>query len=149
MLGFNKTDLVAGIGVLALGAFVLFVAKDYGYGTARRMGGGFFPINLGVLIMLMGVAIILIDGRRPGGAISLPRMALRPLAAIGVGMVAFSLLVESAGLAPAMAAVVFLSAFAERNVKLVRAALTAIGMATVSVLIFDVGLDLQVEAFAW
>ena len=93
---------------------------EYGVGAINRMGPGFFPAALGVLLMVFAVLLApeaLRAGTRP---ISFP---MRPLVMIGLGLVAFAGLVVPAGLVPATLALVFVSAFAEVGMRPRRALL--------------------------
>lgn len=145
----NRVDLIAGAAVFALGLLVLFVSSDYEFGSTRRMGPGYFPIGLGAILIVSGLAIALVDGRKGEGDTPLPRLPWRVIAAIAAAMSVFAFLIETVGLAASIFAAVFISSLAEADVKIVRALLVATGMAALSVLIFNLGLDFQVEAFPW
>ena len=41
--------------LIAIGAAAMFIARNYPFGTALRMGPGYFPIVLGALLILFGL----------------------------------------------------------------------------------------------
>ncbi len=56
---FHLVDFLAGIAVIALAAAFIWLARDYGIGSLRRMGAGFFPVVLGWLGVGLGLLICL------------------------------------------------------------------------------------------
>ncbi|NYT62579.1 tripartite tricarboxylate transporter TctB family protein [Alcaligenaceae bacterium] len=55
----SKQDLWSGIMFLGVGVFFAWGASSYQMGTAARMGPGYFPFWLGVVLALLGVIITL------------------------------------------------------------------------------------------
>ncbi len=55
----NKQDFWSGIMFVALGVGFALGATNYSMGTAARMGPGYFPFWLGVLMALLGAAVAL------------------------------------------------------------------------------------------
>ncbi|MGP1613540.1 MAG: tripartite tricarboxylate transporter TctB family protein [Pollutimonas bauzanensis] len=55
----SKQDLWSGVMFLGTGLFFAAVASEYQMGTAARMGPGYFPFWLGMLLALLGAGIAL------------------------------------------------------------------------------------------
>ncbi len=55
----SKQDLWSGIMFLGVGLFFAWGATSYSMGTAARMGPGYFPFWLGMLLALLGIGIAL------------------------------------------------------------------------------------------
>ena len=55
----NKKDFWAGIFFIAFGAGAAAVAQENALGTLSRMGPGFFPTALGVILALLGCCLSL------------------------------------------------------------------------------------------
>ena len=53
----NK-DFWAGMMLIGIGAAAMFIARDYRFGSAMRMGPGFFPTILGGILIAFGVCIM-------------------------------------------------------------------------------------------
>ena len=51
----DNKDVWGGLMLIAIGAATVFIARDYPFGTALRMGPGYFPVILGALLILFGV----------------------------------------------------------------------------------------------
>ncbi|MCG6122255.1 MAG: tripartite tricarboxylate transporter TctB family protein [Microvirga sp.] len=94
----DRTDLVSGVLIAAIGLFFFLGAQEYRMGTVARMGPGFVPYWLGATAMLLGGMIALGSIGRPG---ALPAFSWRPLLAIAAAVVAFALLLPRTGLVPA------------------------------------------------
>jgi hypothetical protein len=135
----NK-DFWAGVMLIGIGAAAIFVARDYRFGNASRMGPGFFPVVLSVILIAFGGAIMA-AGLRRGEKIQ-SRVSLRALVLLPASLVGFGILMEVAGFIPALVALVFLAAasggeFAFREVSLMTVLLT---LASVALFIWGLGL---------
>src|SRR6266849_3916148 len=51
----DSKDFWSGVMLIAIGAVAVFIARDYPFGTALRMGAGFFPVVQGIVLMLFGL----------------------------------------------------------------------------------------------
>ena len=51
-------DRLAGALLVATGAAAVFAGFGYGMGTLRAMGSGFYPVVLGVLLVLIGAVLL-------------------------------------------------------------------------------------------
>jgi hypothetical protein len=109
-------DVWAGALYVAFGVVALWVARDYRFGTASRMGAGYFPVVLGGLLAAIGVVSMLRSFVRPGAA--LEAFTLKPLLFVVVGTLAFALLVGGAGFPLALAATVLIGAMASQQFRL-------------------------------
>ncbi len=138
-LGRNK-DFWGGMMLMGIGAAAMFIARDYRFGSASRMGPGFFPTVLSLILIAFGGAIMaagLRRGEKIQGSVSLRALVLLP-----ASLVLFGVLMEVAGFIPALVALVFLSAasgreFAWREVSLMTVLLT---VASAALFIWGLGL---------
>jgi putative tricarboxylic transport membrane protein len=76
----NPKDFWTGVLYVAFGGAAFWIARDYGMGTASRMGPGYFPTVLSALLMLFGVISIVRSFLVPGEAIG--KLALKAAALI-------------------------------------------------------------------
>lgn len=134
----NTKDFYAGVlfGLIALGA--LYSSSGYDIGTLRRMGPGFFPIALSVVLCLFA-AILLWRGLASEGQ-GVGDISLRVPALILGGTFLFALTIRPLGLPIAIATMVMVGSRASRRLSLARAAMVAAVLAVGSVLVFKVGL---------
>lgn len=81
---------------LFFGGVAAWVARDYPMGSAVRMGPGYFPMILGVLLALLGLAACVRGLGIKGGRIE--SMRLRPLLLILGSVGIFAIAIENAGI---------------------------------------------------
>ena len=130
----NNKDVWGGLMLIAIGAAAILVARDYPFGTALRMGPGYVPVVLGGLLILFGLAILaggLRGGERIEGSWSLRALIILPLS-----LILFGLLMQYAGFVPAMLVLIFGSATASREFRLIEVLLFALGLTALSVVVF-------------
>ena len=135
----NK-DFWAGMMLIGIGAAAMFIARDYRFGGASRMGPGFFPTFLSVILIAFGGAIMaagLRSGEKIQGSLSLRALVLLPLS-----LVLFGILMEVAGYIPALVALAFLSAASGREFKFVEVLLMIALLTVASTALFILGLGL-------
>jgi hypothetical protein len=148
-----RRDICAGLFVILVGAFAAWEASNYEFGSLRSIGSGFFPVMLGLLALPIGIAILWEAATRPADQFSefeeSESIGIRPVLAIVAGLVAFALLIENAGLVPAIFATVILASFAERTFRPLGVVLLAAFIAAMCVAIFVFGLTMPIRIFAW
>src|SRR5437660_7805110 len=113
----SKKDFWAGVMLIAVGALAMFLARSFTFGTLLRMGPGYFPIVLGGLLILFGLYILAM-GLRRGEKIE-GSWSLRALIILPLSLVLFGFLIERAGFVPAMLVLIFASATATTEFRLV------------------------------
>jgi hypothetical protein len=139
-----KQDIAAGLVFAASGVLGLWLGREYDFGEALNMGPGYLPTLLCWGLIGLG-AIIAINGAATDGEI-IGRWWLRPLLFVLAAVAVFALLIESAGLALAVAATTVLAAFAGEQFRIVETVVLAIVLAASSVAIFIYGLSLPLSA---
>ena len=110
-------DRIAGALMVATGLFISIESLNYSFGTIARMGPGMTPFGLGVILTITGVLIFIFA--KPVSVDEEDKPRFRPVILPLAGILAFALLVDRAGLAPATFALVFISGVAdpEHNIK--------------------------------
>jgi hypothetical protein len=145
----NK-DLWAGLMYIGTGAVGMWIAKDYPFGSALRMGPGYFPSVLGGIMVVMGIYVLALGLRKNHEKIE-GNLSLRALIVLPVSMVVFGILMEEAGFIPAMAALIPVSAAAGRDFKWVEVILLTIGLTILCAagFIFALGLPYPLIKGMW
>ena len=136
----NNRDFWAGIMLIAFGAASIFIARGYPFGSTMRMGPGYFPSMLGGILVLFGIYVMIV-GLRKGERIAV-HCSLRAVIVLQLSLIAFGILMTHAGFIPAMAALIFGSASAGREFKVVEVLLLTVLLTGLSVAIFIWGLGL-------
>jgi uncharacterized membrane protein YhhN len=109
-------------------------------GTTMRMGPGYFPTAIGIILFLFG-AYILYRGLRSAVKVR-GTSGWRPLALITLSIVLFGFLLERLGLIPASLVMFFVAAAAGREFRFKEVLLLAVVMTAFSLLVFIWGLKL-------
>ncbi|HKA74911.1 MAG TPA: tripartite tricarboxylate transporter TctB family protein [Xanthobacteraceae bacterium] len=130
----RSKDFWAGIMFLGFAAVAMVAARGYTLGSAGRMGPGYFPMVLGLLLGVLGLIIaarslLTADNRIDG-------LKLQPLLFLVAGVCLFGLLIERLGLVLTLIAVVAVAAFASRESRSVEVAALAAVLAVFSLAIF-------------
>ena len=136
----NKKDFWAGMMLTGIGAAAMFIARDYRFGSALRMGPGFFPTILGGILIAFGVCIMAVglkSGEKIQGSLSLRALIMLPLS-----LILFGVLMEKAGFIPALVALVFVSAASGREFRFVEVLLLTALLTVASAALFIWGLGL-------
>jgi hypothetical protein len=136
----NNKDFWSGMMFVVTGAAAMFIARDYKFGTALRMGPGFFPSVLGAILILIGLYVLFMGLRsneKVQGSWSVRALIVMPLA-----LVLFGVLMEYGGFVPALLALVFGAASAGREFKFTEVLLAAVLLIVLSIGVFIWGLKL-------
>jgi len=112
----DSKDFWSGLMLIAIGAVAVLMARDYPFGTALRMGAGFFPVVLGAVLVLFGLYFAA-RGLRSSVKIE-GNWSLRALVVLPLAFVLFGVLMEYAGFIPAMLVLIVGSAAAGTEFRL-------------------------------
>jgi hypothetical protein len=142
----TSKDFWGGVMLIAIGVAAIVIARDYPLGTALRMGPGYFPILLGGVLVLFGLALA-VKGALRVDAIQ-GNWSPRALIVVPLSLVAFGALMDRAGFIPALVVLIFGSAAAGSEFKLVEVALLTVVLTLFAVAVFIYGLGLPYPLLA-
>lgn len=136
----------------AAGSFFVIVSAVAAYalvglevGTARRMGPGYFPLAVSLLLMTSGIVLIARSMFQPRGTAM--AVSLLPMAAIAAACIVFALLLRPAGLVPAIFAATLVASIADRDRRLGRTVATGAVLAVGASVIFVWALGVPLPVF--
>jgi lysylphosphatidylglycerol synthetase-like protein (DUF2156 family) len=137
-----STDILTGILFLgvSIGA-VTIIGTSYSLGTASRMGPGFFPLIVSVMLGILGA--ILVARSILSQTESVGIVDLRPLLLVLASTLFFGLAIESLGLAVAGIVLVFGARLAGREFKVVEVTVLAVTLVAACILLFGYALGLN------
>ncbi|MBK6631405.1 MAG: tripartite tricarboxylate transporter TctB family protein [Betaproteobacteria bacterium] len=138
---------MAGILFISVGIAALVVGAGYPMGTATRMGAGYFPRLLSVILVVFGIAVALSGLRKPPVPATFARIVLRPAVAVTGAMLAFAALLSWAGLVPASIAVVVIGSLGNRDFRIGEVIVFALVLSAFAALLFVRGIGLTVDLF--
>lgn len=152
----SQKDFFSGLLFIAVGIAFAWGATNYKVGEAARMGPGYFPLLLGGLMAVVGIAVTFTaltieteDGDRIG------KFAWRPLFFVILSNLLFGVLLGGLpsiglpymGLSAAIIALTFIAALASNEFKFKEVLILAIILAVTCYLTFIVALKLQFPAW--
>ena len=144
----DRKDFLGGLLMLALGLATAVHANDYAVGSLRRMGPGFFPLALGVILAATGV-LLMLTARSPAAPAERLAPEWRGWFCICAGVAAFVVLGEWGGLIPATFAVVVVSALGDRDNTLADSLALGAVMTAACVAVFWWLLQVPFPLFRW
>jgi hypothetical protein len=138
----SPKDLVAGLLFIAAGIASIAIAANYTLGTAARMGPGYFPRLLGMLLILLGAILAARSLRLTGPP--LPGWKWRPVLVTLGSVVMFGLIVNRVGLVVSTILLIVMASAASREYRPREAVISGIALAALAVGVFVIGLKLQI-----
>ncbi|RYZ12050.1 MAG: tripartite tricarboxylate transporter TctB family protein [Comamonadaceae bacterium] len=152
----NQADFFSGVMFTTVGGAFAIGATSYTIGDGARMGPGYFPLMLGVLLLLLGAAIMfqgMVVETTDGGKIG--RWAWRPLFFVIAANLAFGVLLgglpsiklPAMGLIFAIYALVIIASLAGQHFKLRDVLVLATILAIGSYIAFIWALKLQIQVW--
>jgi len=136
----NPKDFWTGLIYIFFGSSAMFIAREYGMGTALKMGPAYFPTILGGVLVGIGVISVIRSFIVPGAPIS--AFAFKGLTLVSASVVVFGLIVRGAGLAIALPLLVIISAYASAKFRWRPTLIMAAGLTIFCVLVFLKGLGI-------
>jgi hypothetical protein len=136
-------DLLAGGVFIAFGLAFAVGALGYNVGTPLRMGPGYFPLSLGIVLLVLG-GVIVVKGFVAGEGEAVGGLAWRPIIFIVAAFIFFGVTVRGLGIVPALFVTTLVASLARERTNPLVALITAISLTVASVLVFIVALQLRV-----
>ena len=143
----SPTDFAAGLLFLALAALGLLASADLPMGSATRMGAGYVPRLLSLLLAGFGL-FVLVNAVRAGGGDEdrgIGRIPLRPLLCVVLVPLLFSLLIDRLGLVATVALATLAASIASPESRRWESAALAGGLAVFCLALFVWGLAIPVS----
>jgi hypothetical protein len=141
----DAADALAGVLFIAFGMFFGLQALGLDMGTALRMGPGYFPLVLSVILVLLGLVILFSAVNKAGDAIG--AYAWRGMLFILPAPVFFGLTVRGLGFVPSIFLTTIIAAMASLRMKFGNALLLAVALTVFATLVFSYGLGLPFRRF--
>ncbi len=138
----HPKDFWAGVMFIAFGLAAIGLGASYPMGSGARMGPGYFPRGLGVLLILLGGILALRGMRSQGAKIAFP--TFQPLLIVLGAVVLFGLALNKAGLVLATILLIVVSSTASHEFRWKEAVIASAVLATFVVAAFRYGLNLQI-----
>lgn len=140
----SPRDFWAGLVFIAIAAAFAGIASDYRFGTAQRMGPGYFPTFVSGVLAVLGLIVFLRSFVLAGPRID--PVGFRQLVLTLLAVVVFGITLTYLGLAAAIVVLVIVGSLADPTARPLEVVALAIFLAAFSVglFVYTLGLPLQV-----
>jgi len=140
----NPRDFWAGVMFLTIGVLFAGIALTYKLGTAARMGPGFFPFALGVILAALGIAILVTGLREKNKGPGVEKFHWGPVFWVLMPIVVFGFMLKIVGMLVMGMFVVIVSSIGSEEFKLRPVIFLAVGLVAFCALAFVGGLKLPI-----
>lgn len=142
---FDRTNAACGAIFILIGAFFVWHSLDLDIGTSMKMGPGYFPLVIAILLILFG-AIIVAQAFRVGGE-PLGDIAWRGMIFILPSPIFFALTVRGLGFIPSIFLTALIASMASLKMKAPMALIISACVTIFTTLVFVKGLGLPFRLF--
>jgi hypothetical protein len=137
----HPKDFYSGLIFIAFGVAAIAIGSNYALGTAARMGPGYFPRILGIMLVVLGAALSLRALRLQGSPV--PAWKWRPTLIVLGSVILFGLIVNYVGMVFSTIVLIALSSAASHEFRAKEALISGVLLAVLAVGVFVIGLKLQ------
>jgi len=140
---FLTKDFLSGLMFVAFGLAALYFGRHLAVGTAVRMGPGYVPRALSLILLGFGGLICVMALVSGSEAVERPKW--KPITLVTIGIVCFALLFERAGMLPALVVLVAISSLGGEEFKLMEVLGNIVVLTILCVIVFKVGLGMNIS----
>ena len=137
----HPKDFYAGVLFIAFGVAAIVIGSNYALGTAARMGPGYFPRILGILLVTLGAILALRALKLQGSPV--PSFKWRATLVVLGSVVLFGFIVEHVGLFLSTVILIVAASAASHEFRWKEALASGIFFALLAIGVFVLGLKLQ------
>jgi hypothetical protein len=127
---------------IGFGLIALYFGQKLALGTPVRMGPGYVPRMLSLILCGLGVLVCIVALVSGSDPVEKPKW--RPITLVTIGIICFGLLFERAGLIPALIVLVTIASLAGEEFKLTEVIGLIVALAVLCTLVFKVGLGMNI-----
>lgn len=139
---FLSKDFLSGLMFIGFGLIALYFGQKLALGTPVRMGPGYVPRMLSLILCGLGVLVCIVALVSGSDPVEKPKW--RPITLVTIGIICFGLLFERAGLIPALIVLVTIASLAGEEFKLTEVIGLIVALAVLCTLVFKVGLGMNI-----
>ncbi|TXL68390.1 tripartite tricarboxylate transporter TctB family protein [Zeimonas arvi] len=139
----NQQDFWAGVMFTLIGVLFAFFSTSYEVGTAARMGPGYFPLLLGILLALLGLIIGWRSFAASHPKSTLARTGWREILLILGSVALFGATLSTLGMVIAIVLLILVASIASHEFTWKGTILSIVVLLIMSELVFVKGLELQ------
>jgi hypothetical protein len=128
---------------ILIGLFFAIVATRYQYGTAAKMGPGYFPFWLGMLMAAMGLLVLVRSLGAKATIEAIPKFNFKVIGLITGSIILYGILLPKMGFIVAVLVLVMIASSASKEFSWKVALINAVVLIAFTYSVFVIGLKLQ------
>jgi hypothetical protein len=140
---FLSKDFLSGLLFIGFGLAALWFGRNLAMGTAVRMGPGYVPHMLAYIMIGLGFLIVLVALFTGSEPVDVPKW--KPITLVTIGIFVFAQLFERTGLFPALVALILIASYGGEEFKLTEVLANIAVLTVLCVLVFKVGLSMNIS----
>ena len=144
----NQEDFWAGLMFAGFGLLAMVISTDYPFGTASRMGPGYFPTVLGGIMLTLG-AIVAVMALKSDSEKKIVPFAWKPMIMLSLGFIVFGWGIDNIGFIPSLFVMILVTAAAGQTFKIVEVLILSVALIAGAVGVFIYGIELPYPLFWW
>lgn len=145
----GQQNFWSGVMFIVVGLLFSWFATDYQMGTAARMGPGYFPFWLGIIMAILGASLSLGALSHKAEETKVDRFGWKSIILVLGGVALFALLLKPLGLYVSLFLLVMITSYASHDFNWKVALATAIFLVVFSYVAFVKGLGLIFPLYPW
>lgn len=135
-------DFLSGLMFVAFGLAALYFGQHLAVGTPVRMGPGYVPRMLSMILLALGVLVCIVA--LVSGSDPVERPKWKPITLVTFGIVCFALLFESTGLIPALVALILIASLGGDEFKITEVLGNMVVLTILCIIVFKLGLSMNI-----
>jgi hypothetical protein len=139
----NQKDFWSGVMFIVTGLFFMVLSRQYNFGTAAKMGPGYFPMVLGGIMAFLGLLILIPSIRRNQPIVKIPPIDFMSIGMILLAVAVYAATLPTLGFIIALFLLVAISSYASHEFHLKSTLIASVVLLFGSWLVFVKGLELQ------
>jgi hypothetical protein len=139
----NQRDFWSGVLFVITGVLFMILSRQYQFGTAAKMGPGFFPTVLGGIMTFLGVMLVVPAMSAKSPEIKVDRIDFKVIGVILLAVGVYAATLPTLGFIVSLFLLIFISSMASHEFTLKTTAISSVVLLIFSWLVFVKGLELQ------
>ena len=139
----NQRDFWSGVLFVITGVLFMILSRQYQFGTAAKMGPGYFPTVLGGIMTVLGLMLALPAMSSKSPEIKVDRIDFKVIGVILLAVGVYAATLPTLGFIVSLFLLIFISSMASHEFTLKTTAISSVVLLIFSWLVFVKGLELQ------
>jgi len=139
----NQRDFWSGVLFIITGVVFMILSRQYQFGTAAKMGPGYFPTVLGGMMTVLGLMLLIPAISKRSPVVKVDRIDLKVILIILLAVPVYAATLPSLGFIVSLFLLIIISSMASHEFTLKTALISSVVLLVFSWLVFVKGLELQ------